>query len=334
MKLSIVIICWNDLKVIQDCLESIYGNRPSFEFEVIISDNGSTDGSIELIRQRFPEARIVENRANLGFARGNNAGIEVSRGEFVLILNPDTIIHPGSLDRWIEFADRHPEAGGFGCRVLNRDGSYQQSARPFPTLARDLIAALYLRPLAYVSDAFVSDEYLGWKGDTEREVEWQSGCCVMFRGELLKRLNGFDSQFFYHLEEVDLCKRGWESGHPILFTPAATITHLGGQSVSRFPIRFELEKYRGRYKYFYKHFGRRAARRLRRVVLIKLRVRELGYSIKRAFRPGDVIDRRLSMYRVCLEWNKQLDPVRFVENGEEPDVRAFTSGTSNQAVAS
>lgn len=318
MKLSIVIICWNDWKVIRDCLESIYGAPPLSEFEVIVSDNGSTDGSIDLIRRHFPDARIVENGANLGFARGNNAGIEVSRGEYVLILNPDTIIHPGSLDRWIEFAERHSEAGGFGCRVLNRDGSYQASARPFQTVGRDLLAALYLRPLAYLSDAFVADEYTAWKGDTEREVDWQSGCCVMFRGELLKRLNGFDSQFFYHCEEVDLCRRVWNAGHSILFTPAASITHLGGQSVNRFPIRFELEKCRSRYKYFYKHFGERGVRRWRRVLLIKLKLRELGYSLKRWFKPSDVLTRRLSMYRVCLEWNKQIDPVRFVENGEEP----------------
>ncbi len=317
MKLSIVIICWNDWKVLRDCLESIYGAPPSFEFEVIVSDNGSTDGSIDSIRRTYPAARVVENGANLGFARGNNAGIEASRGEYVLILNPDTIVHKGSLDVWIKFADRHPEAGAFGCRVLNRDGSYQQSARPFPTLGRDLLAALYLRPLAYLSDAFISDTYTGWKGDTERVVDWQSGCCVMFRGALLKRLNGFDGQFFYHYEEVDLCRRVWKAGYPIVFTPAATITHLGGQSVNRFPARFELEKCRSRYKYFYKHFDRRGARRCRRVQLIKLRVRDLAYSIKRLFKPSEAVERRLALYQVCLEWNKKIDPVRFVENGEE-----------------
>src|SRR5580700_8185054 len=117
MKLSIVIICWNDWKVIENCLRSIFENTRKIQYEVIVSDNGSTDGSVEHIRAQFPAVRVVENRANLGFAKGNNAGIREAIGEYILILNPDTIIHDGALDRWIEFADCHPEAGGFGCKV-------------------------------------------------------------------------------------------------------------------------------------------------------------------------------------------------------------------------
>jgi len=196
-----------DLRVVRDCLRSIYEGTHSTDFEVIVSDNGSTDGSVEFIREHFPQARVIENRANLRFARGNNVGIAASQGEYVLILNPDTIIHEGALDRWIDFADRHPEAGAFGCRVVGADGSYQESARPFPTIRRDLIAALYLRPLAKFSDFFTSDHYWGWNGDTERVVDWQCGCCILFRGDVLRNLGGFDEQFFYYYEEVDLCRR-------------------------------------------------------------------------------------------------------------------------------
>src|SRR2546430_11094877 len=110
MKLSIVVICWNDWKVIQDCLRSIFEGTHKIDYEVIVSDNGSTDGSVEGVRAQFPAARVIENRANLGFSKGNNVGIREARGEYILILNPDTIIHDGSLDRWIEFADRHPKA--------------------------------------------------------------------------------------------------------------------------------------------------------------------------------------------------------------------------------
>src|ERR1700733_9868587 len=119
MKLSIVIICWNDWKVIENCLLSIFKSTHLIQFEVIVSDNGSTDGSVERIRTQFPSVRIIENRANLGFAKGNNAGIREASGEYVLILNPDTIIHDGSFDRWVVFADRNPGAGAFGCRVHN-----------------------------------------------------------------------------------------------------------------------------------------------------------------------------------------------------------------------
>jgi N-acetylglucosaminyl-diphospho-decaprenol L-rhamnosyltransferase len=320
VKLSIVILCWNDLKLIGNCLQSIYSGTHSTEFEVIVSDNGSSDTSVEFIRANFPQVRVLENAANLRFSKGNNVGIEISTGEYVLILNPDTIIHDGALDRLIEFADRHPEAGGFGCRVLNTDGSYQGPARPFPTIWREWLAALYLRPLGYLSDAFISDKYVRWHGETERAIDWQSGCCVLVRADLLKQIGGFDERFYYYYEDVDLCHRIWDAGYPILYTPAATITHLGGQSSSgRFPIPFELDKYRNRYRYFYKHFGQEGARQCRHTSLAWLWVRRIAYTLVQVKGSSDALKRRLELYRVAAEWNRRVDPVQLVENGKEPE---------------
>jgi GT2 family glycosyltransferase len=322
VKLSIIILCWNDLKIIADCLSSVYSNIHSMEIEVIVSDNGSTDGSCEFIRQNFPQVRVIENGINLRFGKGNNVGIAVSRGKYVLILNPDTIMHEGALERFVKFADQHPEAGGFGCRVLNLDGSYQGSARPFPTIWREWLAALYLRPLGYISDAFVSDKYVRWNGETERSIDWQSGCCLLVRGELLKRLGGFDEQFYYYYEDLDLCHRIWDAGYPLVYTPAVAITHLGGQSTNvRFPIAFALDKYRNRYRYFYKYFGRRGVRRCRHVSIAWLLIRRIGYTLAQYVRPSDALRRRLELYRAAAEWNWNVDPVQFVENGKEPETR-------------
>ena len=320
MKLSIVIICWNDSKVIFDCLESIFQETKRTEFEVIVSDNGSTDGSIAEVRRRYPQARIVENGANLGFARGNNAGIEATQGEYVLILNPDTIIHSGALDKLVAFADSHARAGAFGCRVLNPDGSLQTSARPKPTVLGELVSAFGMRWLSRLSPVFLSDSYVGWEARTEREIDWQSGCCILFRGELLKRLGGFDERFFYHCEETDLCHRVWKSGSSILFCPEAEITHLGGQSVGRFPIRFVLETHRSRYRYFYKHYGRRAVIQVRWITILRLWVRRAGYGIAGLIRSNEASVNRLTMYRIALAWNTRLDPVEFVLTGAEPDL--------------
>ncbi len=320
MKLSIVIICWNDLKVIENCLTSIFKGTEKVEFEVIVTDNGSTDGSIERIRANFPAVRLIENGANLGFSKANNVGIRAAVGEYVLILNPDTIVHPGSLDRWIEFADQHPEAGGFGCKVLNPDGTYQGTARPFPTVRRALIAALGLRGLAYLGKAFISDKYVGWNGETEREIDWQSGCCVMIRGNILRQINGFDEQFFFHYEEVDLCFRVWETGNPILYTPNVTITHLGGQSVGRFPVRFAIETTRNCYRYFYKHFGAKGARRCRQVMLLHLHIRQAAYGLLARLKPTETLQRRMEMYRLVISWNTMLNPIEFLEHGTEPQV--------------
>jgi GT2 family glycosyltransferase len=182
-----------------------------------------------------------------------------------------------------------------------------------------LLAAVCLRSLGRFSDRLAADVYTGWEARSERAVDWQSGCCVLFDGALLKRLNGFDEQFFYHFEETDLCYRVWQSGAPILFCPDAEITHLGGQSVGRFPTRFILETYRSKYRFFEKHYGRRALAQIRWVSLLHVWLRRTGYGLLRRVRPSKTLDDRLAMYRVLARWNWQLDPVRFIEAGEEPD---------------
>lgn len=326
MKLSIVILCWNDRKVITNCLRSIYENTHSTPFEVIVSDNGSTDGSVECIRKTFPQVQVIENGSNLRFAKANNVGIRASKGEYVLILNPDTIIHDGTLDKLIEFADRHPQAGAFGCRVLNPDGTYQLSARPFVTVRSEWIGALHLRMLGHISDWFLSGSYSGWKGETERTIDWHSGCFILARRDLLNRLGGFDEQFFYYYEDMDLCHRIWDAGHPIIFTPEVTITHLGGQSTRRAPAAFKLDSQITRYRYFYKYSGRRGVRGCRRAVLAALALRRLGYGLLHLLAPSESLRSRLEPLRLTFDWNLRVDPVRLVENGEEPLLMSEPAG--------
>jgi GT2 family glycosyltransferase len=218
MKLSIIILCWNDRHVIADCLRSIHVNTHSTEFEIIVSDNGSTDGSIGFIRSSYPMVRVIENGRNLRFAKANNVGIRACQGEYILILNPDTIIHDCALDRMTSFADQHSEAGAFGCRVLNSDGSYQVSARPFASFRSEWIAALYLRGLGRLHKWFTSGSYPGWRGTSERQVGWVSGCFILARGSLLKSIGGFDEQFF-------LLLRGYGSLPPYLASRLSNSVH-------------------------------------------------------------------------------------------------------------
>lgn len=320
MKLSILIICWNGREELPACLRSIYAETRGLDFEVIVADNGSTDGSLDFVREHHPQVRIVENGANLGFARGNNAAIPAARGEYVLFLNPDTIIRDRALERWMEYVEAHPEAGAFGPRVLNPDGSFQLSARPNPTLRGYLISALYLRWLGRISDRFASDTYMGWDGTTEREVDWVMGCALLIRGDLLRRLRGFDDRFFFHFEDADLCFRVRKAGYPVLFHPGAEIIHLGGASARRIPVRIRLESYRNRYRYFFKHYGRRSLARIRAVSLLGLHLRRIGYALLYPFRPSEALANRLALYRVLIQWNSRLDPQQFIESGEEPHV--------------
>ena len=145
----------------------------------------------------------------------------------------------------------------------------------------------------------------------------------MIRADLLKRLGGFDEQFQYYYEDVDLCRRIWSAGHRILYTHEVTITHLGGQSTSsRFPIPFELDKYRNRYRYFYKYFGRQGARGCRRYSLARIWVRKIGYGIISIIMPSETLRRRLELYRAAAQWNMAVDPVLLVEQGKEPELFA------------
>lgn len=234
MKLSVVIICWNDRACIMDCIESVCAQTDAIDYEILVADNGSDDGSVGMIRNRFPNVRIIENGANLGFGKGNNAAIRVAQGDYTLILNPDTIIHDQALQKLVEYADSRPTAGAFGCRVLNLDGSLQLTTHPLPTIWGAFVAAVGLR--------WSSQKLVRWvRGGSEREwnserpIRFQAGCCLLVRSRLLKALGGFDERFFYQLEDADLCRRIWDSGQSVLFYPGAEITHIGGKSRGAFP---------------------------------------------------------------------------------------------------
>jgi len=323
MKLSIVVLCWNDRTVVADCLQSIYRNTHATDFEVIVSDNGSTDESVEFVRRNYPQVQVIENGRNLRFAKGNNVAISASNGEYVLILNPDTIIHDGALDKMVRFADKHPEAGAVGCRVLNSDGSYQTSARPFASLRSEWIVALHLRSLGRICGLGQADGYQGWNGDTERRVDWITGCFMLLRGNVLRHLRGFDEQFFYYYEDMDLCRRIWAAGYSVIFTPEATITHLKGQSTNQRlpPIAFALDSQTTRYLYYYKYYGKRGLLHARRVALVALFLRRLGYGLAQLVKPTEPRKRRLEQLRVLLQWNYQVDPVRLIHYNEEPKLR-------------
>lgn len=322
MKLSVIILCWNDMKVIGDCLKSIYETTHDTEFEVIVSDNGSTDGSMNFIRREFPRVKVIENGKNLRFAKGNNVGIEASKGEYALILNPDTIIHEGAFDGLVKYADKHPQAGAFGCRVLNADGSYQGCIRPFPTAHGEWVRALGMKWLGHFSDWFTAEEYVKWKGETERTVGYPAGCCLLVRSELLKRLGGFDSQFFYYYEETDLCRRIWDAGYPVLYTPSVSITHLGGASTNKKfpPIGFAIDQQVTRYLYFYKHFGASGARSARRSNVTALALRWVAAKLHYLVKPSETSKQKLELVRTMLEWNYRVDPVRLAQTGEEPEL--------------
>ena len=256
VKLSIIIVNWNVKEDLIKCLTSLHKNPPSYVFEVIVIDNASTDGSVEAVRNKFPDVVVIAKSQNLGFAAGNNQGIERSQGEYILLLNPDTIVHPHSLDILVEFMDKNKDVGICGPQLLNQDGTIQPSARGFPTFRGALYRHTifrYLRLFRY--------EYKKWlmksfDHKTKMDVDQVMGAALMIRQSIIRDIGPMDEGFFMYYEEVDLCYRMKQAGWRIVFTPEAKITHLGGKSSGQIPVRKRIMAMTSLLKFFRKHRGK------------------------------------------------------------------------------
>ena len=237
--LSIIIVSWNTLGLLRDCLESLFESRPASDLEVFVVDNGSHDGSPDMVESRFPAVRLIRNTDNAGFAAANNQAIKLATGRHVLLLNSDTLVHPGAIDASIAYLDANPHVGVMGCRVLNGDGTVQATCSQFPTLANLMLltTGLFRVPGLSFAQRYRMDD---WQRDDERDVEVVSGCYLMVRGSALESVGLLDENFFFFGEETDWCRRFLAHGYAVRFAPVGTITHFGGGSSKSLNSRRDL----------------------------------------------------------------------------------------------
>ncbi|HZG36274.1 MAG TPA: glycosyltransferase family 2 protein [Gaiellaceae bacterium] len=278
---SVVVVTYDALPWLERCLESVRG------LETIVVDHGSTDGTVELVRQRFPDVRLIEQE-NLGLAAGWNAGMRRASGRWFLILNADAWLPEGSLGRLVAFAEEHPEAAVVGPRLLNPDGSLQRSVRGFPTLWRLATEYLFLRKLAprtQLVNAFYAG---GFRHDHVREVDVVMGACMLVRRAAVDQVGELDESFFLFSEETDWCYRFVQAGWKVLFFPGADCIHVGGASHGG---RLFRENVRGHLRFLAKHRGEREAERARRLLRAALRGRGLLFRGERG-----------RMYRDAAAW--------------------------------
>jgi GT2 family glycosyltransferase len=254
MKLSIVIVSWNTRDLLANCLESL-ALAMDTQTEVLVVDNASQDGTAQLLRERFPWARLIENRENTGFARANNQAIRESSGRYILLLNPDMTVHSGALETLVKFMDAHSAVGVAGSRLLNPDGSLQTSCYPAPTVARELWRLFHLDTLRPYGVYRMAD----WPLDIPRPVDVLLGACLMLRRELLEQVGLLDESYFMYTEEVDWCYRIRQKGWTIYWVPQAEMVHYGGQSTRQVAAEMFLHLYQSKLRYFYKHHGWTAA---------------------------------------------------------------------------
>lgn len=251
MDLTIIIVSWNTRDLLIQCLASIFRHPPSCSFEVILVDNASTDGSAAVARERFPSILLLENLTNPGFAAANNQAIAHSRGHYVLLLNPDTVIGPGSLDALVDFMTAHVEAGVAGSMLLNPNGSLQPSCHPTPTLARELWRLFHLDRLK----PFALYPMQDWALDRPRVVDSVQGASLMIRRETIQQIGLLDESYFMYSEEVDWCVRIRRGGWLIFWVPASRVFHFGGQSTRQVPAEMFEQLYRAKLQFIRGHHG-------------------------------------------------------------------------------
>jgi len=261
MDVSVVIVSYNVSKLLKECLASVK-KETSCDYEIIVIDNHSSDSSAEMAKALLPEIILIKNAVNVGFARANNQGFRVARGRNVFMLNPDTRVLDGAIDRLLRFMDAHTDAGACGPKNLNPDFSLQYNCHHFLSLFIVLAEFLQLRRFFPRSRLFGREQMTYWDYDEVRPVDYITGCSLMIRRNALEKLGYLDERYFMYSEEADFCYQLKKHNLKTFFYPEACIIHYGGQSSlaqnslrvhSRTITKHEFES---RYYFFRKNYGR------------------------------------------------------------------------------
>ncbi|MBW4613042.1 MAG: glycosyltransferase family 2 protein [Desmonostoc vinosum HA7617-LM4] len=249
ISVSIILVNYNGAEILPDCLNSIEKFIDIPSYEIIIVDNASSDGSVELIPEKFPEIRLVRQAENRGFGAGNNAGAKLARGEFLFFLNTDTVLTSNILPHLIELMQADPQIGIIGPKLLNRDGSLQISASPALGIKGEYKARKMHQDYLNKSEKFLIEQ----RFKEIQEVDIVVGAAFLIRSKLFDKLGGFDEKFFMYFEESDLCQRAQYQGYKIIYTPDVSLIHLHGYSVQKVANAMAIEYRRSQIYYYQKH---------------------------------------------------------------------------------
>ena len=258
--LSIIIVSWNVRDLLRDCLRSLIVDQGDLAMEIIVVDGASADGSAAMVADEFPSVHLIASDENLGFPKGNNVGMGVANGRFLLLLNPDTIVKRGALATMLAYLQSHPAIGLVGAQLLNGDGSVQSSRRRFPTMATAFFESTWLQPFAprRVLDAYYVrdiDDGETAVGDAD-DPYWLMGACMMIRREVLEAVGGMDEAYFMYSEELDWQRRINEAGWQVAYLPTAQVVHYTGKSSEQAVTARHINFQRAKLRYFRLYHGR------------------------------------------------------------------------------
>ena len=246
---------------IRQLLKGVEEAHFSFPFEYILVDNASGDGTVEMIRERFPWVKVIESPKNVGFGSGNNLALAEAKGMYVLLFNPDLTVFPREVESWIEWMHARPDVGISGPRILNPDGSDQESCYRFPNLLTPVLRRTFLGRLPFARKSLERYTMKEMDRTREQDVDWILGAAMLIRKTVLDHIGHFDPRFFMYFEEADICRRAWSGGYRVTYTPVSSFMHYyGRESHIRFPWEVVTNKLTRIHmasgcKYFLKHMG-------------------------------------------------------------------------------
>jgi GT2 family glycosyltransferase/peptidoglycan/xylan/chitin deacetylase (PgdA/CDA1 family) len=257
MDVSIIIVNWNTKELLRDCLTSIFNQAGNVDYKVIVVDNGSIDGSPDMMKEAFPQVTLIENSENRGYAAACNQGIKIADGTYVLLLNSDTLICDSAVEKTVRYANEHPRVGIVGCQVWESQDKIMMTCFRFPSLTNVLLYASGLSKLFKYNHIFGRERMRWWRRDSERQVDVVTGVFMLVRREAIDQVGLMDEGYFFYSEEVDWCYRFAKAGWTRMFWPDARIIHVGGgaQSSRKVPEKAYVHLAKGKLRFFRKHRG-------------------------------------------------------------------------------
>ncbi len=276
MDVTIIIVNWNTRDILRECLRSVFEQTCDIAFEVIVVDNASSDGSAEMVKKEFPQVVLISNAENRGFAVANNQGIRIAKGRYVLLLNPDTIVLDGAIQKTIAFADQNPTCGVVGIRNDRPDGTLVKNCFEFARVQNLMISLLGLHRVFPRNRFFGRERITWWDYLTIRRVDVVAGCFMLVKRQAIDQVGGMDEAYFMYGEEMDWCWRFRQAGWETLYYPDAQIIHYGGMSVAQNHSRMRVEQQKSLLRFIEKRQGR-GARRIAHSLLFVSGLLRLGF---------------------------------------------------------
>lgn len=274
MKLSIILVNWKTRDITRDALVSIYKETKGIDFEIIVIDNNSQDGSVEMIKQDFPQAILVENKDNLGFGKANNQALKIAKGDYLMFLNTDILVLDGAINKLVEYLDKNSDVIMVGPRLLNKDLTFQHACRR--SLPNPTNSFFHLFGLAKIfKNSKVINSYKKYNIDPEitGPTEALSGAAMMFRRQVYIEVGGFDEMFFMYGEDLDFCKRIIDRGWQTVYVSYAKIIHFGGQSSGQRKVKSLINFYQAMWIYYRKHYFKKSRLLVSLVVWCAIKIR-------------------------------------------------------------